>query len=71
MHYSRHDFLKAAVAVLPLLGMPWFYTRPARAGAARGGAYGQERAARIHRQAMEEAMAKSGKRPKDTLRPSR
>ena len=70
-YYSRHEFLKVAVAALPILGVSLFNAGPAHAGADRGRAYGQAQAARIHRQAMEAAMAKAGKRPKDTLRPSR
>jgi len=71
MHYSRHDFLKVAVAALPVLGAPWFYANPAHATVAGEGAYSQEQADRIHRQAMEQALARAGKRPKDTLRPSK
>jgi hypothetical protein len=71
MHYSRHDFLKVAVAALPIVGVPWFYSNPAHAGSAREGAYGQARADRIHRRAMEEAIARAGQRPQDTLRTSK
>ena len=70
MHYSRQDFLKVAVAALPIVGSPWFYTNQAHAGVAGEGTYSQARADRIHRHAKEEAIAQAGKRPKDTLRPS-
>jgi hypothetical protein len=71
MRYSRHDFLKVAGAALPILGVPWFYSNPAHAGVAREGAYSQARADKIHRHAMEEAIARSSQRPEDTLRPSK
>jgi len=57
MHNSRQDFLKVAVAVLPALGAPWVYSDPARAGVAGQGAYSQAQADRIHRRAMERAIA--------------
>ncbi len=71
MHYSRQDFLKIAVAALPFLGAPWFYSDSARAGVTAKGAYSQGQADSIHRQAMERAIARAGKKPKDTLRPSK
>ena len=71
MHYSRHEFLKVAAATLPALGAPWLYSNPAHAEQTREGAYSQSQADKIHRQAMEQAIARAGKKPKDTLRPSR
>jgi hypothetical protein len=64
MHYSRHEFLKVAAATLPALGAPWLYSDPAHAEEAeetRGGAYSQAQADKIHRQAMEQAIARAGK----------
>ena len=72
MHYSRHEFLKVAVATLPALGAAWFYSDPAHAGVTKKGPYSQAEADEIHRQAMERAIARAGKRPEDTLlRPSK
>ena len=71
MHYSRHEFLKVAAATLPALGAPWLYSDPAHAGVAGERGYSQAQADKIHRQAMEQAIARAGKKPKDTLRPSK
>lgn len=71
MHYSRHDFLKVAVAMLPIVGVPWFYSSTARAGVEIEGAYSQAQADRIHSHSMEEAITQAGRRPGDIVRPSR
>ena len=71
MHYSRHEFLKVAAATLPALGAPWLYSNPAHAEQTGEGAYSQAQADKIHSQAMEQAIARAGKKPNDTLRPSK
>jgi hypothetical protein len=64
MDYSRSDFLKI-VAVLPAMGATWFFSSAARAGAAAEEAYAEARADKIHKNATDEKIRKSGKTPEE------
>ena len=49
MTYSRHDFLRIAVAGLPVVtGVPWLLTGAAHARSSMEGEYDQAQADRIH-----------------------
>ena len=64
MEYSRRDFLKV-VAVLPAMGTTWFFSCAARARAAAEEAYAEARADKIHKNATDEKIRKSGKTPEE------
>ena len=66
MAYSRHDFLKIAVAGLPVVtGVPWLFTSSARAGADMEGQYTQAQADTIHNRSTEAAIRRAGKDPEE------
>jgi hypothetical protein len=65
MHYSRRDFLRVATAGLPVVGMPWFFSSVAHAGAEPEGRYAQARADRIHNRSTEEAIRQADEDPEE------
>jgi hypothetical protein len=64
MHYSRRDFLKVAVAGLPVVGLPLFFPGVAPAREAEK-EYTQAQAAAIHKRSVEDAIRRAGERPEE------
>lgn len=66
MTYSRHDFLRIAVAGLPVVtGVPWLLTGTALARSSTRGQYTQAQADRIHYRSTEAAIRRAGKNPEE------
>jgi hypothetical protein len=66
MTYSRHDFLRIAVAGLPVVtGVPWLFTGAAHARSSMEGEYDQAQADRIHNRSTEAAIRQAGKNPEE------
>ena len=66
MTFSRHDFLRIAVAGLPVVtGVPWLFAGAAHARPSPEGGYDQARADRIHYRSTESAIRRAGKDPEE------
>lgn len=66
MAYSRRDFLKIAVAGLPVVvGAPWLCSSAAHAKAELKGGYTQAQADRIHNRSTEKAIRRAGEKPEE------
>jgi hypothetical protein len=66
MTYSRHDFLRIAVAGLPVVtGVPWLFTSAAHARSSTDDGYTQAQADRIHYRSTEAAIRQAGKKPEE------
>ena len=66
MSYSRRDFLKIAVAGLPVVvGAPWLCSSAAHAKAEMEGGYTQAQADRIHNRSTKKAIRQAGEKPEE------
>jgi hypothetical protein len=64
-HYTRRDFLRVAAAGLPVVGIPWYFSSAARAGAETEAGYAQARADLIHNRSTEEEIKQSNEDPEE------